>query len=295
MKNIFLLSIIFLTYSSTMGQSLIVDAGEDRHLCSLNKSVNQGNVVLGGEPTVSNGTPPYSYEWSFEYGGGIFKKTASEVLTDSSLANPELFLFSWENDLNVPFFKLKVTDSNGMIGYDSVKVTISDFGESFDYWDIFLDKGDSILLNNGVNIGGGIGNPTYSWTPSEGIISENNQISIWVKPSENINYKPIIEDELGCKATGNVYYFVHVNPVSVVEYLGNNGFKCYQDNDNILVYLSNNEVPKQISIFDLNGIEVNKVKNQSNINALGLSSGYYLLCVSATNKKFSKKIYVRAN
>lgn len=73
------------------------DAGEDVRLCGT------GSIVIGQGAT--GGTPPYLYQWSPEY-----------ALSSTTIAKPICY-----SDKDITYY-LKVTDSKGCVGYDTMKV-----------------------------------------------------------------------------------------------------------------------------------------------------------------------------
>jgi len=85
----------------TAGCALTVNAGADRNvLYAL-------TTTLGGSPTVSGGTPPYTYNW-----------TPTAGLDNPALANPKAIVTSTTT------YVVNVTDANGCSGSDQVIVTV---------------------------------------------------------------------------------------------------------------------------------------------------------------------------
>lgn len=268
---------IVLFNNESQAQSLTVDAGIDRHLCLLLNDVISGNTQLGGDVVVSGGVPPYQYEWSFSYGQGLFNRTASEILDDTTIAHPAMYYFAWGGDLNVPHIKLKVTDSEGNTGIDSVKITYTDFGVKFESWDVYVHLGDSVYLDNGKNIGGGIAPESYKWVPEDYIISPNDQLYFWVKPEEDVNYSMQITDAMGCQVTGDPFYYVRVLPTSIEEPT-QGMFNLVKRNGTLTVQLSNFTSPKSIKVLDVKGIEVMSATGGT-IDVSFLTKGIYLVSV----------------
>ena len=67
------------------------------------------DVTIGGSPTASGGTSPYSYSWS-----------PATNLSDPTAANPELDLIAAEENYSVT-----VTDANGCTSVDEMDVLVS--------------------------------------------------------------------------------------------------------------------------------------------------------------------------
>lgn len=84
-------------------------AGSDK------QGVVDQSIDIGGDPTATNGTPPYTYEWAITSG-------VASVLSNSSLANPSITVFE---DGSVVVQAI-VTDSLGFVARDFVRVTVSD-------------------------------------------------------------------------------------------------------------------------------------------------------------------------
>ena len=80
----------------------MVDAGADREI------IAGGSVVIGGSPTVLDGTPPYTYSWSPTTG-----------LNDTSIANPTA-----SPAVNTTY-NVTVIDSNGCTDSDFMTVTVT--------------------------------------------------------------------------------------------------------------------------------------------------------------------------
>ncbi|HBH05174.1 MAG TPA: hypothetical protein DDX92_01050 [Flavobacteriales bacterium] len=141
------------------------EAGNSFHSCP--GDANSDSVMIGGMPTASGGFAPYTYEWSIEPielgfpGSGLFFY-ASDILTDSTIANP-LIIDRFASD-TIAFF-LKVTDSNGSTSLDSCIVTFSNFGITLKSYVYIINAGDSVWMDMGVNIGGGLPPETFLWQP----------------------------------------------------------------------------------------------------------------------------------
>jgi len=85
----------------TSGCALVVDAGADRNvLYAL-------TTTLGGSPTVSGGTPPYTFSW-----------TPTTGLDNPVAANPKATVTS------TTIYTVTVTDANNCSGSDQVTVTV---------------------------------------------------------------------------------------------------------------------------------------------------------------------------
>ncbi len=118
----------------------LASAGSDMDTCPGTP------VTLGGSPTASQGTPPYTYLWT----PGNYTE-----------ANPQIYPNATTT------FALTVTDSIGCMAADSVTVTIDAPP---------TDAGEDKFVCNGycVEIGAAsIPGYTYSWTPTTGLNNPN--------------------------------------------------------------------------------------------------------------------------
>jgi subtilisin-like proprotein convertase family protein len=91
------------TVCSDGGGMPTVDAGADRFIC-----VGQ-TVTLGGSPTASGGTPPYTFSW-----------TPTTGLDDPSAANPKA------RPIVTTTYTVTVTDSRGCEATDEVTIAVHD-------------------------------------------------------------------------------------------------------------------------------------------------------------------------
>lgn len=67
------------------------------------------DITIGGSPTATGGTSPYTYSWS-----------PSANLSDATVANPELDLIAAEDN-----YEVTVTDANGCTSVDDMDVLVS--------------------------------------------------------------------------------------------------------------------------------------------------------------------------
>jgi gliding motility-associated-like protein len=113
-----------------------VDAGKDTSLCIGN------NVYLDAKGAVS-------YQWN-----------ASAYIADTTIASPAV------NPVSTSFFKVKGTDINGCVNFDSVKVIVHALPPVSASVDTVVCPGQRIMLFAG-------GALSYKWTPDVNINSTN--------------------------------------------------------------------------------------------------------------------------
>ena len=168
------------------GIPLVANAGHDTAFCVYNLD----ELILGGDPAASGGTPPYTFSWSCEahVNGHVFN--ASVFLDDTSSANP-----SFRDHYDTLRFRLLVTDSNDSSAVDSVTVLFSEFIMCLlECWEM-ISEGDSIQLHHCIE--GGIKPYSYEWIPT-GSLLEANVSKPWAKPTTTTTYDLTLTDSAGC-------------------------------------------------------------------------------------------------
>ena len=164
---------------------LVVDAGEDKTICHPN---NGGAAQIGGCPTASGGTEPYTYSWAPTTG-----------LDNPNIANPTAA------PTTTTTYTVTVTDSSEPVqeASDSVTVTVypellADAGENKN-----ISPGGSIQIGGNPTASGGTAPYTYSWIPIESL--DNATITNpTASPSETTTYTVTVTDGNGCKDTDKV-------------------------------------------------------------------------------------------
>ncbi len=86
----------------TVISSLIADAGQDQTICSGD------SITIGGNPTASNGTMPYSYSWSPTIG-----------LSNPNVPNPIAF------PINNTTYIVTITDAGGCISVNQINIAVT--------------------------------------------------------------------------------------------------------------------------------------------------------------------------
>ncbi len=179
---------------------LVVDAGADQTICN-NISIN-----LGGSPTASGGTTPYTYSWM-----------PTDYLDDPTASNP---LFT---PTAIPSYSytVTVTDANGCVASDVININtlpapVADAGPD-------VEKCDECP---GVTIGGyptasdgdGTLDYSYTWSPSTGLNNPSIPNPI-ASPATTTTYTVVVTDNAnGC--TDEDMVTVTVNPLPAVSIVG---------------------------------------------------------------------------
>ena len=164
---------------------LIVDAGEDKTICHPN---NGGETQIGGNPTASDGTPPYSYSW-----------TPADSLDNSTTANPIA------GPTATTTYTVTVTDSGEppQEVSDSVTVTVypelvADAGE-----DKNIAPGGSTQIGGNPTASGGTAPYIYSWIPIESL-DDATIANPTASPNETTTYTVAVTDDNGCEDTDEI-------------------------------------------------------------------------------------------
>ena len=198
--------------SSNLSAQCIADAGDDIHRCSTDSS-----VTLGGNPTASNGTAPYSYEWKIDPiatgSQSIPYIHASNLLSDTTIANPTFSCSGGFIDTAMTFY-LKVSDASGCQSHDTIVVSTSIFTTNLASYYYWVEVGDSVFLNESPNIGSLYDITLYDWNPSHGLSDTNIDRGFWAKPDTTIRYALTITDSKGCSSTAEPMYHIYVSPLN---------------------------------------------------------------------------------
>ena len=296
--SLFTLSLLFFSFASFSQQSLTVDAGVDQIICSTQWGVD--TTTIGGQPTATGGYPPYTYNWSFEYPIPVSNTViiyGSELLNDTTLANPKIVGHTWGNELDLPYMVLTVTDSVGSIVSDSVHLIFSVFAFRIQSYSTFLNQGDSVLFTEVPDVQLGVGSLTYLWKPNHGL-SDSTQISnFWMKPDHSISYYAVATDSVGCSAVGDSNLVrIEVFPVGIEDGIPNTNIKVYPNPATyyLQIEINNTAVSDNTSftLFNMLGKKVYSTQinsNQQQIDVSQLARGNYSYIIG----EFQGKIILR--
>lgn len=255
----------------------VADAGPDKVKCT--NFAQPAETLIGPEGGAVAGHT-YAWEAYHERTIGTFTAvyTASIMLNDSSLANPEVTVMNIEEPVD---FILHVTDSEGNTCSDTMTVRFSSFNVHLGYLNLYISPGDSILCSGWENIMGGIEPVQYLWRPNHGL-TDSTSLSFWAKPLEDTYYYLTVTDSAGCVAVGSPVYRVHVHPVSVDELGSASFFSLHPNPTNGVLRLQFNESvsgPVLLRIMDTSGrtvLERNASSGNETLDLSALSMGMYL-------------------
>ncbi|MCF8296857.1 MAG: T9SS type A sorting domain-containing protein [Saprospiraceae bacterium] len=289
MKNLLLIIAIFFCLQ-TKAQQMLVDAGLDHHICVGFYGLD--TIQLGGNPTVSGGIPPYKYEWSFYYKPYYYATFASDILDDTTIANPKIINPISSNDANLPYLKLSVIDSLGHIAKDSIKLTFSTFIHNLGLLTFNINNGDSVLLNFGSNVSGGVGTSSYLWRPNHGL-KDSTSLMFWAKPDSSIAYYITVTDSVDCYSVGAPYYYINVSNVGVTEFDKEINIDVFPNptNDRVIIDNNQNLKIKKITLFDACGKIVHISESEfSEIDLSNLKNALYILKLETEKGIIHRKI-----
>lgn len=171
----------------SVSPQLIANAGVDQTLCRGNAT------ILGGFPTASGGTAPYTYAWA-----------PSTGLNSSTIPNPTA------RPVVSTVYTVTVTDVNGCTGTDVVNVIVVPNPAANAGPDVTICRGASVVLGSSPTATGGLSPYAYAWTPSTGL-SATNVPNPTASPLSTTIYDVTVTDANGCTSTDAVT--VTVSPV----------------------------------------------------------------------------------
>lgn len=288
MKNIILFCVF--TQSIVAFSQLNINGGNDTTIC-VTWNI-PGSLILGGNPTISGGTDPYTYTWECNYnyvvGPNTYLLTASDFLDDTTVSNPNLI---YTVDSPVTFF-LKVQDYSGQQAFDTIVVSFSSFHTHLLEYNHSMLVGDSVQFVSTPNLSGGIAPLSYLWRPNHGLIDSTSYTNFWVKPTANTSYYLTITDAVGCVVSGSPVFHVFVEYVNLSE-LKDDVTTLYPNPTNGQLFLKCDiENLKNVSIYDLNGTLLNEYSTEqlNEIDFTKYPKGDYSLILDFGDFKFTKQI-----
>ena len=154
-----------------------------------------GTVLLGGAPTASGGTSPYTYNW-----------IPSAGLNNNAFANPTATITSNST------YVLIVSDATGCQNIDSVFLTYNANGPFADagFGNNSLCTSGSLLLGGTPTGSGGVSPYTFLWLPATGLngATLSNPVAT---VNANTNYVVIVNDGIGCQDIDTVSVIYNSN------------------------------------------------------------------------------------
>ncbi len=290
MKNYLLIGLILL--SNFVVAQLKVDVGEDRHVC-VDENIYSDSIMLGGDPTASEGFGPYTYSWELIYPNSSNSSIyASTYLNDTTLANPMLVIF--ESDSLA--FELTVTDNDLNQVSSTLQLSFSVFSVyTIGYWPS-TDQTEAIQLHN--YIAGGYGDVNCFWRPST-FLNDSTLCSPICTPDTSILYHVYQVDSRGCQSF-DYDVFLMVNPTNILQ---SEEHKCITEvkpnpinNYSVIALENDNCEQKIIRIFNSTGLIVLEEKfsaKEYSINPITFDSGVYLFSILGTEGVIAKGKFIK--
>lgn len=243
------------------------NAGQDMFLCSSQ------SIVIGGNPTGTGGTPPYTYSWS-----------PSTGLSSTTVANPTA------TPPSTITYIVTVYDNVGASATDDITITIANpISVTATPTNPTICMGDSVALTAS-------GATTYSWSPSTGL-SSSTEATVYASPTSTTTYTVIGSDAMGCTGSTTVTVNVIICP-GIEENTNSDNIHIVSQPDKNLVTISFDNTAdlsnSVLTIYDIKGETILKTQlfNKSNdINLSGLAKGYYVFKIDNDSQAFIKKIY----
>jgi hypothetical protein len=278
MKKIFTLLLCSVLYNASSAQ-LIANAGADAAWCNpvLGLPTPTG-PHLGGHPTATGGTPPYTYSW-FGF-NGLYP---FQYLDTDTVANPQLI--SWVFGLHHVDFELVVTDANGQTARDTVRTYASSFTQNLYKCVIPKYAGDTVTLTPFIDGGSSAYAPVkYLWTPAQYISSDTAKFPLCWSPVDKY-YMVYATDSVGCTDTPKEgpCYVVVLNNIQKNKW--ETELKIYPNPVSEYLYIEGDEKTlaslTSLAIYDVEGrsikAEFKHRPGKIELNTSFLSSGTYLL------------------
>jgi Zn-dependent metalloprotease len=177
--------------TATVNPLPTVNAGRDSTKCGGVTGV----IRVGGSPTASGGSTPYTYAWSPATG-----------LSSTSIANPNA------NPTATTNYALQVTDNRGCIGRDTVRIGIGSNPTANAGLDKNRCNGATAVAIGGSPTGTGTVAPyTYVWAPTTGL-SSSTVANPNASPSATTTYNVKVIDAIGCFAYDTMRVTQRPNP-----------------------------------------------------------------------------------
>ena len=172
-RNFFVILLSFCFCLNIEAQVLNVNAGPNRVICY------NANTLLGGSPSATGGTGPYTYQWQ-----------PSSFLSSSTIANP-MAVGVTQGGM---WYKLVVIDKNGLKDSSLVYVDL----DLIYTYTAGIDTGFCVGQQHGIKIGASNNGSasssyTFSWLPATGLDNANSP-NPTATPSVQTQYSLIVSD-----------------------------------------------------------------------------------------------------
>ena len=238
---------------SRLSIPLKANAGGNQHFCFEGGDLKQ--IKLGGKPTASGGTTPYTYRW--------WSNSANLSFDDTTVANPSIV-----HSGGVTVW-VEVTDSLGNTAIDSAVISMSDI--PYIIFDAIyslpvehhISQGDSVWITTDTILTI-LGNSMCRWNPIKGLNNSNICNGFWAKPNVTTSYYLTVIDEYGCaeKVGDSPIHKIYVDDVGIKQLTIDNGeLKIYPNptNGKLTISLPN---PSEGGAYTAENIEIYNIMGQ---------------------------------
>jgi len=166
--------------------AFLAHAGSDQHICP------GGSIAIGGSPSATGGSTPYTYSWS-----------PSSDLSSSTAANPTA------SPSSTGSYILTATDADLQTAKDTVIITIYSSPTAHAGSDVAICSGSGTSIGSAAT--GGASPYTYSWSPSTAL-SSTTVASPTASPTTTTSYIVTATDANTCTGKDTVTVTIHTLP-----------------------------------------------------------------------------------
>ncbi|MFT7588285.1 MAG: hypothetical protein ACI959_000492 [Limisphaerales bacterium] len=268
---------------ATVSAQLIADAGLDTIYCGGD------SIIIGGSPTASGGTAPYTYIWTTKIPWVLGIQHASEALDDSTKSNPQLLSVASES---VEWFHLNVIDALGEVAIDSVQLAISraNYATGWCYFQVAAGDSSMLWLGGGSNFFTDAMN--LIWTPATGLSDPFSANPIAVVDTTKI-YNVTYEDDAGCRFEWSCEVEVLTTLVEQTEFLSSAKIWPNPSTGNVMIEVPPNCSSGTIEVLNSNGIVLKHLNIEADKISLNMqSSGRYYVSIQCGDASAYRKLIV---